>query len=166
MHKLAICPVMKKNIDLQLSANEKALLRRQKIKIVTLNNYAGDEVATILEASPQRAKEIAALIEFQSIPSLGINFATELMAQGYYSLKQLEGKDAVELYNAFEKHSGAWADPCVEDSYRLLTHYIIHRDDTKRWWHFTAERKAYRARFGFPADRPTEPWYNQPQYKR
>ncbi|WP_184548940.1 helix-hairpin-helix domain-containing protein [Mucilaginibacter sp. FT3.2] len=157
---------MKKQINIQLSAGEKATLREQKIKINALNNYAADEVAGILKASPQRTLEIAALIEFQSIPSLGINFATELIAQGYYSLKQLEGKDAVELYNAFEKHCGVWADPCVEDCYRLLTHYITHRDDSKRWWHFTAERKAYRAQFGFPADRPTTPWYNQPQYKK
>ncbi|QEC75448.1 helix-hairpin-helix domain-containing protein [Mucilaginibacter ginsenosidivorax] len=157
---------MKKNIDLKLNADEKAVLKSQKIKINTLAGYAPDEIAAILKASPQRAKEIAALMEFQSIPSLGINFASELIEQGYYSLKQLEGKDPVELYNAFEKHWGAWADPCVEDSYRLLAHYIVHRDETKRWWNFTAERKAYRAQHGFPADRPARPWYDLPQYPK
>ncbi|SEP45422.1 helix-hairpin-helix domain-containing protein [Mucilaginibacter sp. OK283] len=157
---------MKKNIDLKLNAGEKAILKSQKIKINTLTGYAPDEIAAILKASAQRSQEIAALMEFQSIPSLGINFATELIEQGYYSLKQLEGKDPVELYNAFEKHCGAWADPCVEDSYRLLAHYIVHRDDSKRWWHFTAERKAYRAQYGFPADRPKSPWYDLPQYPK
>jgi hypothetical protein len=157
---------MKKSIDLKLTAAEKALLKSQKIKISGLTAYAADEVATILKASAQRAEEISALIEFQSIPSLGINFASELIEQGYYSLKQLEGKDPVALYNAFEKHCGAWADPCVEDSYRLLSHYIIYRDDNKRWWHFTAERKAYRAQYGFPADRPAKPWYHLPQYHK
>ncbi len=155
---------MKKTIDLLLSDPEKALLKTQKVKINKLTDYAPDEIALLINASPQRVKEIGALIAFQGIPSLGINFATELIAQGYYSLKQLEGKDPVELYNAFEKHCGAWADPCVEDSYRLLTHYIEHRDNTKRWWNFTAERKAYRAQYGFPADRPTKPWYDLPQY--
>ncbi|GAA3974317.1 helix-hairpin-helix domain-containing protein [Mucilaginibacter dorajii] len=157
---------MKKNINLQLTDKEKAILRQQKIKMSQLAGYAPDEIASILKASPQRAKEINALVEFQSIPSLGINFATELIGQGYHSLAQLAGKDPVELYNAFEKHCGAWADPCVEDSYRLLSHYIAHRDDSKRWWHFTAERKAYRQKYGFPADRPTKPWYQLPQYHK
>ncbi|GAA4341703.1 hypothetical protein GCM10023149_54160 [Mucilaginibacter gynuensis] len=157
---------MKKSIDLELSTEEKQLLRKQKIKLSELINYAPDEIASMIEASEERAKEINALVEFQSIPSLGIGFAKELMAQGYYSLEQLRGKDAVELYNAYEKHCGAWADPCVEDSYRLLEHYIKHQDDTKRWWHFTAERKAYRAKYGFPADRPTKPWYELPEYSK
>ena len=157
---------MKKSINLLLSANEKEMLRQQKIKIAELPGFASDEIASMLNASAQRAKEINALIEFQSIPSLGINFATELIGQGYYSLEQLAGKDAVELFNGFEKHCGAWADPCVEDSYRLLTHYIKHGDTGKKWWDFTAERKAYRAEHGFPADRPAKAWYELPQYKK
>lgn len=157
---------MKKNINLGLTSLEKALLKKQKIRINQLPEYAPDEIASILETPAQRAKEIGALIEFQSIPSLGINFATELIEQGYYSLKQLEDKDPVELFNAFEKHCGAWADPCVEDSYRLLAHYIKHKDESKRWWHFTAERKAYREKYGFPADRPTKPWHHLPQYHK
>jgi hypothetical protein len=97
---------------------------------------------------------------------LGINFAEELIGQGYYSLEQLKEKSAVALFNAFERHCGAWADPCVEDSYRLLVHYIENRDETKRWWDFTAERKAYRKEHGFPADRPVKPWYQLAQYQK
>jgi hypothetical protein len=97
---------------------------------------------------------------------LGINFAEELISQGYYSLEQLKGKSAVELFDGFERHCGAWADPCVEDSYRLLVHYIETRDDTKRWWNFTAERKAYREKFGFPADRQVKAWYELAGYQK
>jgi hypothetical protein len=157
---------MKKSINLLLSADEKQMLREQKIKMSELPGFAPDEIASMLNASPQRTKEINALIEFQSIPSLGINFATELIGQGYYSLAQLAGKDAVDLFNAFEKYVGAWADPCVEDSYRLLAHYIKHGDTGKKWWDFTAERKAYRAEHGFPADRLAKAWYELPQYKK
>jgi len=82
------------------------------------------------------------LAEFQSISSLGVGLTKEVISQGYYSLAQLKGKSAVELFDAFEKHSGCWADPCVEDSYRLLVHFIEHRDESKRWWNFTAARKA------------------------
>ncbi|UOE50416.1 helix-hairpin-helix domain-containing protein [Mucilaginibacter sp. SMC90] len=157
---------MKKSINLLLSAEEKAILRAQKTKIADLVSFAPDEIGMILNADTERAREINALIEFQSIPSLGINFATELIQQGYYSLEQLKGRDPVELFNAFERHVDAWADPCVEDSYRLLAHYIKHGDTGKSWWHFTAERKAYRAQYGFPADRPAKAWYELPQYRK
>lgn len=157
---------MKKSIKLELSDTEKQLLKSKKIRIAELPDYAPDEIAVILELSPQRAKEINALIEFQSIPSLGIGFARELIVQGYYSLAELRGIDAVELFDAFEKHSGVWADPCVEDSYRLLVHYINYGETGKKWWDFTAERKAYRAKNGFPADRPTTAWYELPQHQK
>ncbi|RFZ85191.1 Pathogenicity locus [Mucilaginibacter terrenus] len=155
---------MKKHIDLELNAVEKQQLRDQKISLKALRGYVPDEIAATLNASPERTRELMALAEFQSIPSLGIGFARELIAQGYYALEQLKGKSAVELFDAYEKHCGCWADPCVEDSYRLLVHYIEHRDESKRWWDFTKERKAYRAEFGFPADRPVIAWYETNKY--
>lgn len=157
---------MKKNIELELTAVEKQLLREQKVSLKALRDYAPDEIGAMLNASPERARELAALTEFQSIPSLGVGFAKELIAQGYYSLEQLKGKSAVDLFDAYEKHSGCWADPCVEDSYRLLVHYIEHKDETKRWWDFTKDRKEYRAEFGFPADRPAVAWYETDQYPK
>jgi hypothetical protein len=150
---------MKKNIDFALSAEEKQTLKQKKISQKALHDHAPDEIAVLLDASPLRSKELSALAAFQQIPSLGIGFAKELMGQGYYSLEQLKGKTATDLFDAFEKHCGCWADPCVEDSYRLLVHYIENHDESKRWWNFTAERKAYREKHGFPADRPTSAWY-------
>jgi len=157
---------MKKTINYRLSETEKQTLKTKKVSQKLLQDYAPDEIAALLDASAQRSRELNALNIFQSIPSLGINFAEELIGQGYYSLDQLKGKSALELYNAFERHCGAWADPCVEDSYRLLVHYIEHKDESKRWWDFTAERKAYRKEFGFPADRPAKPWHELPQYQK
>ncbi|NHA03284.1 Pathogenicity locus [Mucilaginibacter sp. HC2] len=144
---------------------EKQLLKAKKISQKLLQDYAPDEIAALLEASSERARELNALAEFQSIPSLGINFASELISQGYYTLEQLKGKSAVELFDAFEQYCGTWADPCVEDSYRLLVHYIENCDDSKRW-HFTAERKAYREQHGFPVNRPQKPWYKSEQYPK
>lgn len=157
---------MKKTINYRLTVAEKQVLKTKKVSQKQLQDYAPDEIASLLGASPQRAKELNALAQFQSIPSLGINFAEELISQGYYTLEQIKGKSAVELFDAFEKHSNAWADPCVEDSYRLLVHYIENCDNTKRWWDFTAERKAYREQYGFPTDRPKKPWYENGEYPR
>ncbi|MHB8207145.1 helix-hairpin-helix domain-containing protein [Mucilaginibacter sp.] len=128
---------MKKTINYRLTGVEKQSLKIRKVSQKMLQEYAPDEIIALLDASPQRGRELNALAEFQSIPSLGINFAEELISQGYYSLEQLKGRSAVELFDAFEQHCGTWADPCVEDSYRLLVHYIENRDDTKRWWHLT-----------------------------
>ena len=157
---------MKKTIDYRLTQAEKQMLKTKKVSQKLLQNYAPDEIATLLEASTQRARELNALAEFQSIPSLGINFAEELISQGYYTLEQLKGRSAVELFDAFERHCGTWADPCVEDSYRLLVHYIENHDDSKRWWHFTAERRAYREKYGFPPHRPQKPWYQSEKYSK
>lgn len=157
---------MKKKIDFDLTAGERQLLKEQKITQKRLQEYAPDEVAALLNATPERARELLALAEFQSIPSLGVGFAKELIAQQYFSHEQLKGKSAVDLFDAYEKHCGCWADPCVEDSYRLLVHFIEHRDETKRWWDFTGARKAYRAQFGFPADRPVLAWYETDRYPK
>ena len=151
---------------MELTAVEKQHLKERKVSLKALSDYAPDEIAAMLNASPERTKELTALAEFQSIPSLGVGFAKELIAQGYYALEQLKGKGAVELFDAYEKHSGCWADPCVEDSYRLLVHYIEHKDENKRWWDFTKERKAYRAEFGFPKDRPVTAWYETDKYPK
>jgi hypothetical protein len=157
---------MKKVINYRLTQTEKRLLNNKRVTLKLLQDGAPDEIAALLDAAPQRARHLQALAVFQSIPSLGINFADELIGQGYYSLEELKGKPGAELFDAFEQHCGAWADPCVEDCYRLLEHYIKHRDESKRWWDFTAERKAYRKEFGFRADRPVKPWYQLPQYKK
>jgi hypothetical protein len=157
---------MKKLIQLDLTPEEKKILKLKKAAIKNLVNYAPDELARLLAADEERAAEIRALIEFQSIPSLGYNFARELIDQGYYTLEQLRGKDAVALFDAYEKHCNAWADPCVEDSYRLLVHFIEHRDESKRWWDFTRDRKEYRLVNGFSADRPKKAWFELPQYKK
>lgn len=157
---------MKKTINYRLTDAEKQSLKTKKVNQKRLQDYAPDKIAALLNASPPRVKELQALAEFQNIPSLGINFAEELINQGYYSLEQPKGRSAVELFNAFERHCGAWADPCVEDSYRLLVHYIENHSDSKRWWNFTAERKAYRQEFGFPADRPEKPWYQLERYQK
>jgi len=81
---------MKKTINYRLTEAEKQTLRNQKINQKILQDYAPDEIASLLNASPQRTKELQALAEFQSIPSLGVNFAEELISQGYYSLEQLK----------------------------------------------------------------------------
>lgn len=53
-----------KNIKLPLTDIEKANLRKHKIKIANILNFATDELEVLLNATTERAKEIYALAEF------------------------------------------------------------------------------------------------------
>ncbi len=87
----------KTNIKLPLTGVEKAALRKNKIKIANVLDFAIDELEVLLNATPERAKEIYALAEFQTVPSVGIKFAEDLVFLGYYSLNELKNKDGAKL---------------------------------------------------------------------
>jgi hypothetical protein len=59
-----------------------------------LQDYAPDEICYLAGGFDLSVpgKELNALAEFQSIPSLGINFAEELIGQGYYTLEPTQRK--------------------------------------------------------------------------
>ena len=153
----------KQNVSLNLSLQEKQRLRSKKVAQKALLTLAIDEIETLLEVSWDRAQEIHALAAFQTVPTIGIKFAEDLIFLGYYSLEALADKDAAELLNAFEAKKGYWTDPCVEDQFRLVVHYAKHQDSTKKWWDFTAERKKYRQEVGYPLTRPKMPWHEVPE---
>ena len=107
---------------------------------------------------PLREREKSALAEFQSVPSVGVKFAEDMIFLGYFSLDELKDQDGAQLVVEYEIKKGYWVDPCVEDQFRLIVHFAKHRDSTKTWWDFTAERKAYRLTYGYPTNRPATPW--------
>jgi hypothetical protein len=155
----------KKNISLPLTDLEKSSLRKNKVKITNLLDYAPDELEVLLNTTPERAKEIYALAEFQTIPSIGIKLAEDLVFLGYFSLEELKDKDGAVLTNEYEKRKGFWIDPCVEDQFRLVVNFAKTHDTTKKWWNFTDERKKYRIEYGYPKDRPQKAWHETLDYK-
>jgi len=150
----------KVNIKLNLLDAERKNLRKSKIRIAEILDYAVDELEQILDVSPERAREIYALADFQRIPTVGIEFAKDLIFLGYYSIEDLKGKDGAKLTEEYESKKGYWIDSCVEDQFRLAVHFAETHDYKKRWWDFTAERKKYREEFGYPEDRPKVCWYD------
>lgn len=148
----------KTNIKLDLSDTERKMLRKQKVKIAELLNYVPDELVGLLGISENRAKELWALADFQRIPSIGIAFAKDMIFLGYYSVAAVRGADGASLTNRYEREKGYTTDPCVEDQFRLVVNFAESEDYTRRWWDFTAERKAYRSQFGYPPDRPVTSW--------
>jgi AraC-like DNA-binding protein len=109
--------------------------------------------------------ELFALSEFQSLPSIGIRFAHDLIGMGYYSLHDLKRKDGAKLTDQYEKQKGVWIDACVEDQFRLVVHFANHPDSKLNWWNFTPERKAFREKNGYPSNRPKNAWFELPQYQ-
>lgn len=148
-----------KNIKLNLSHQEKEKLKEAGIRISHLHALAIDEIESVLKTNFTRAREINALIVFQKIPTIGIRFAEDLIFLGYFSLNELKEKDGAKLFEAYEVKKGYWVDPCVEDQFRLVVHFAKTQDNTKKWWDFTAERKAHRQKNAYPTNRPTIAWH-------
>jgi len=148
----------KTNIKLELSDSERKNMRKNKIKIAEILDFAADELGELLGVSKIRAKEIYALADFQRIPSIGIKFAKDLVFLGYYQITELQGENGADLTNLYEKKKEFKTDPCVEDQFRLAVDFAKNEDYSKQWWDFTKERKQYRTEFGYPLDRPKKNW--------
>ncbi|MEO6980411.1 MAG: helix-hairpin-helix domain-containing protein [Mucilaginibacter sp.] len=149
-----------KAYKLNLSAAEKQSLKQNNVKINQLRDYAPDEIGKLLNADGRRASEIYGLISFQTIPSVGPRFAQDLISMGYFSLDDLLEKNGHELFNELERKQGFWTDPCVEDQCLLVVHHANNRGSYKNWWDFTADRKTYRAKTGYPKERPVSAWFD------
>jgi len=155
----------KPNIKLDLTPEEQKKLRANKIKYSGITEYLVDDLSALLNVPTTRAKEIYALAEFQSIPSIGVKFAYDLISLGYYSLDDLKDKDGAKMIEDLENLTGTWIDPCVEDQCRLVVDYANNRDNSKKWWDFTDERKKYRIKNGYPASRPQKAWFELEKYR-
>ena len=148
----------KTNIRLELSDSERKNFRKNKIRKSEILDFACDELEVLLNISEERAKEIYALADFQQIPSIGIEFAKDLIFLGYYSIGELKEKRGSDLIDQYEKKKGYKTDPCVEDQFRLAVDFAKNENYSKKWWDFTSERKKYRNEFGYPKDRPQTNW--------
>lgn len=155
----------KTNIKLPLTDIEKANLRKNKVKIANILDFATDELEVLLNATTERTKEIYALAEFQTVPSVGIKFAEDLVFLGYYTLNELKHKDGAKLTDEYERKKGYWIDPCVEDQFRLVVNFANTYDTTKTWWDFTGERKKFRTENGYPKSRPQKAWHETLEYE-
>lgn len=150
---------------LKVTPAEVKKLRALKIKKSQIHLHNIEVLQKLLNSSKIRAMELFALSEFQSVPSVGIRFAHDLIWMGYYSLHDLKKEDGAKLTDQYELEKNVWVDPCVEDQFRLVVHFANHPDSKLNWWNFTAERKAFREKNGYPSTRPKNPWYESPQYQ-
>lgn len=148
------------NPKLPLTPTEKRRLRKSQIKIGELHTYSVEQLSTFLEIPAERARMLRALAEFQRVPSIGLSFAeTIVQNMQIYSLKEVKNRNPAELLDELEKRLGYWVDPCVEDQIRCIIHYANNPGSKYQWFDFTEDRKQYRAKYGYPSDRPKYAWY-------
>lgn len=146
---------------LPLTSEERANLRKSKVKLNKIASLEAAQLSEYLHSSYERAKYLRALAQFQEVPSIGPKLAQLVTELGYTSLEELKNEEGAGLTNRMEEQFGYWEDPCVEDSLRCIIHHANHPDSEKSWWHFTDERKQYREENGYPDTRPTTPWYEK-----
>ena len=82
---------------LDILLTEKRKLRAKKIRLNEIHHQSQDYLQRMLNISKIRAMELQALSEFQSIASIGIRFAQDLISLGFYSLRDITGKDPAKL---------------------------------------------------------------------
>lgn len=145
---------------LPLTPEERAYLRKNKIKLSDIAELDTEELASAMNSSVDRAKYLRALSIFQTIPSIGPKLAQLVVELGYYSFEDFSDETGAELTNRAEKLYGHWMDPCVEDSLRCVVYHAANRGSDKQWFDFTAERKKFRAQHGYPSSRPKLAWYD------
>lgn len=146
---------------LPLTPEERKRLRASQIKLKELAHLDVIQIADILQVPSERAHYLRALAQFQAIPSIGPKMAEAMVMLGYFSLDEVRDEDGADLLNRYEERMGYWVDPCVEDCFRCIVHHARNPQSTKSWFDFTAERKSYRARYGYPATRPAASWHEK-----
>jgi hypothetical protein len=81
---------VKTNFKLNLSQAKRNSLRSHGFKIPQLLDLLLDELAVVLQSTDVRTKKLDALAIFQTILSIGIRFAEDLLFLGYYFIAQLK----------------------------------------------------------------------------
>ncbi|WP_430789677.1 helix-hairpin-helix domain-containing protein [Virgibacillus flavescens] len=149
---------------LPLAPEERAALRKNKLKLSDIAQCDTEELASAMESTFDRAKYLRALSIFQAVPSIGPKLAKLVVELGYYEFEDFNEETGAELTNRAELLYGHWMDPCVEDTLRCVVHHATNRGSDKQWFDFTAERKAFRAKHGYPESRPKLAWHEDERY--
>lgn len=153
------------NPKLLLSVEEKGKLRKAKVKIGDIHTLSTTQLIEILDIPLDNAREIYALAEFQIVPSIGYELSAKLVFRlNIFSLQEIRQKDGAALLDVLEKELGVWTDSCVEDQIRCVINFSNDPSSNKQWFDFTNERKKFREKFGYPADRHKKAWYEYRSY--
>lgn len=80
------------------------------------------------------------LVLLTDLPNIGESIALDLRLIGIEKPRQLEGRNAEEMYLELCRVTGKRQDPCMLDVFMSLQSFM-EGGEPLPWWHFTAERK-------------------------
>lgn len=85
------------------------------------------------------------LQKLTDLPNIGEASAKDLRILGIERPNDLAGLDPYEMYDDLCRKTGLHHDPCVIDVFISITRFI-NGEDAQPWWHYTAERKAFKSK--------------------
>lgn len=74
------------------------------------------------------------------LPNIGPSLAEDLRSIGIENPDDLQGKEAITLYEKLCEKTGQRHDPCVLDVFMSVTDFA-NGGESKVWWDYTKERK-------------------------
>jgi hypothetical protein len=122
---------------LDLTQEERNSLRKGKIRLSDLASQTAAELSRTTGIAVRRCRELVSLAQFQTLGSVGLESARDLLALGFVDLEGLKQGDPVEMYDRLKSRSGGQLDPCVEDVFRCA---IAQAQDPHlsseflKWW--------------------------------
>ncbi|MFZ4453183.1 helix-hairpin-helix domain-containing protein [Salibacterium aidingense] len=147
---------------LPLTRKERSALRKHHVVLADIHTRRVEELQKMLDCPKDRAERLHALALFQQIPSVGEKGAAQMVdGLGVRTFEEVTSKNGAQWLDELEQRLGVWTDPCVEDQLRCIVHHAGNPGSSRQWFDFTEERKAYREMEGYPANRPTLPWYEE-----
>jgi hypothetical protein len=87
-----------------------------------------------------KARHASECLTLEALPNIGHSLAADLRRIGIQQPADLEGADAVALYQALRRATGHAQDPCVLDTFLAIVDFMGGAPPTP-WWHYTRGRK-------------------------
>lgn len=81
-----------------------------------------------------------AMTDLYEIPYIGKAMVRDFNLLGINTIKDLEGKSHIKLFNHLCEITKSKQDPCVLDTYEMAIHYA-NTGESLPWWHFSRIRK-------------------------
>ncbi|MCP4677908.1 MAG: hypothetical protein GY854_20810 [Deltaproteobacteria bacterium] len=136
---------------LSLSNEERRSLRRAKIKLSEIADFAPEDLFEFMgeTASLDRCRCLVGLAELQRLGSVGPKIAEGFFQIGVYRATELAGQEPVDLYQRLCQATSEKQDPCVEDVFRCAVAQVEEPDlpiEYHQWWMWTSDRGKPRGR--------------------
>jgi hypothetical protein len=132
-----------KSIKVHLTPEERAALRRNRLTLLQLHTMDPVKLSVTSGMAIERAEYLVAMVQFQSLGSVGPASAQDFWNLGCRSLVELARCDPVDLYEHLRQQSGGSLDPCVEDTIRCAiaqARFPEMPEEYKNWWYWKPQR--------------------------